>query len=166
MKPPNDCYPDRLAGPGAAGCDCGSMATVHLPGAWTAEKTAAPAEAEFAGGDFAMAGARAYGRATRHGRAANTVTQSQVPQQRLIIRNADMTIVATDTEAALTQIAQMAMPGSGGCWVVSSNVYQSTETSKRATSRFASRPRGSRAYRRHRRAGRARGEPEHVGPGT
>lgn len=49
-------------------------------------------------------------------------------QERLIIRNAEMTIVATDTEAALTQIAQMAINGGG--WVVSSNVYQSTETSK------------------------------------
>ncbi len=49
-------------------------------------------------------------------------------QERLIIRNADMTIVATDTEAALAQIAQMAENGGG--WVVSSNVYQSSETTK------------------------------------
>ena len=45
-----------------------------------------------------------------------------------VIRNADMTIVATDTEAALAQIAQMAENGGG--WVVSSNVYQSSETSQ------------------------------------
>ena len=49
-------------------------------------------------------------------------------QERLIIRNADMTIVATDTEAALAQIAQMAENGGG--WVVSSNIYQSSETTK------------------------------------
>lgn len=57
-------------------------------------------------------------------------TAAQVPagQQRLIIRNADMSIIASDTEAALTQIAEMA--NNGGGWVVSSNVYQSTETSK------------------------------------
>jgi hypothetical protein len=55
---------------------------------------------------------------------------NQVPagQERLIIRTADMSIVATDTEAALTQIAAMA--DSSGGWVVSSNVYQSTDTSK------------------------------------
>lgn len=94
------------------------------------EEAAAPAEAEFyAEGDFAMAGAPApMVEQPAMDQAANTVTQSQVPQQRLIIRNADMTIVATDTEAALTQIAQMA--DNGGGWVVSSNVYQSTETSK------------------------------------
>ncbi len=49
-------------------------------------------------------------------------------QERLIIRTADMTIVVPDTEAALAQIAQMAE--SGGGWVVSSNIYQSSETSK------------------------------------
>lgn len=55
---------------------------------------------------------------------------NQVPagQERLIIRTADMSIVATDTEAALAQIAAMA--DSSGGWVVSSNVYQSTETAK------------------------------------
>ncbi len=57
-----------------------------------------------------------------------TANQPQPAQERLIIRNADMTIVATDTEAALLQIAQMAENGGG--WVVSSNVYQSSETSK------------------------------------
>lgn len=49
-------------------------------------------------------------------------------QERLIIRTADMSIVATDTEAALAQIAAMA--DSSGGWVVSSNVYQSTGTAK------------------------------------
>ncbi len=55
---------------------------------------------------------------------------SQVPagQERLIIRTADMAIIATDTEAALAQIAAMA--DSSGGWVVSSNVYQSTDTAK------------------------------------
>jgi len=60
---------------------------------------------------------------------SNTATQAQLPpgQQRLIIRTADMTIIAADTEAALARIAEMA--ANGGGWVVSSNVYQSTETS-------------------------------------
>ena len=55
-------------------------------------------------------------------------TQNQATQERLIIRNADMSIVASDTEAAMAQIAQMALNGGG--WVVSSNVYESSETSK------------------------------------
>lgn len=53
---------------------------------------------------------------------------AQPAQERLIIRTADMTIVVPDTEATLAQIAQMAE--SGGGWVVGSNVYQSTDTSK------------------------------------
>ena len=57
--------------------------------------------------------------------AANQVATSQ---DRLIIRTADMAIVAADTEAALDQI--VAMADSSGGWVVSSNVYQSTDTYK------------------------------------
>ena len=49
-------------------------------------------------------------------------------QDRLIIRTGDMAIVVTETEAAMTQIAGMA-EGAGG-WVVSSNVYQASETAK------------------------------------
>ena len=90
----------------------------------------------YAEGDFAMAGAPAPALATMApvaelaivDSAANTAAQPPADQQRLIIRNADMTIVATDTEAALAQIAQMAENGGG--WVVSSNVYQSSETTK------------------------------------
>ncbi len=83
----------------------------------------------YAEGDFALAGAPApAAEQPAMDQAANTTAQSQIPQERLIIRNADMTIVAADTEAALTQIAQMAENGGG--WVVSSNVYQSSETSK------------------------------------
>ena len=94
------------------------------------ESEEAPAEAEFyAEGDFAMAGAPApVVEEAAMDQAANVVAQPQAVQERLIIRNADMTIVAADTEAALTQIAQMAENGGG--WVVSSNVYQSSETSK------------------------------------
>ena len=57
-------------------------------------------------------------------------SSAQLPagQQRLIIRTADMAIVATDTEQTLAQIAAMA-DNSGG-WVVESNVYQSTDTAK------------------------------------
>ncbi len=57
-------------------------------------------------------------------------SSAQLPagQQRLIIRTADMAIVATDTEQVLAQIAAMA--DSSGGWVVESNVYQSTDTAK------------------------------------
>jgi len=53
------------------------------------------------------------------------ITQSQLPagQQRLIIRTARMSIVATDTEETLDAIAAMA--NNSGGWVVSSEVYQS-----------------------------------------
>jgi hypothetical protein len=60
--------------------------------------------------------------------AADTASQVVPGQERLIIRTADMSIVATDTEEALTRIAEMA--NSSGGWVVSSNAYQSTETAK------------------------------------
>jgi hypothetical protein len=118
----------------AVGCG-GAMATESV-----AVEQMEPEEAArddfYAEGDFAMAGAPAPALATMApvaelaivDSAANTAAQPPADQQRLIIRNADMTIVATDTEAALAQIAQMAENGGG--WVVSSNVYQSSETTK------------------------------------
>lgn len=57
-----------------------------------------------------------------------TATQLPAGQERLIIRTGDMGIVVTDTEEALNRIAEMAE--SGGGWVVSSNIYQSTGTAK------------------------------------
>ena len=60
--------------------------------------------------------------------ASQTANQLPVGQERLIIRTADMSIVAADTEATLAQIAALA--DSSGGWVVSSNVYQSTDISK------------------------------------
>lgn len=53
-------------------------------------------------------------------------TQTDIPQQRLIIRTADMAIVVTDTEAAMKTIAQMVEENGG--WVVSSSAYQYSET--------------------------------------
>jgi hypothetical protein len=57
---------------------------------------------------------------------ANTAVQPG--QERLIIRTADMSIVVTDTEDALTRIAAMANENGG--WVVGSNVFQASETAK------------------------------------
>ncbi|MFO7679144.1 MAG: DUF4349 domain-containing protein [Chloroflexota bacterium] len=53
-------------------------------------------------------------------------TQTEIPQQRLIIRTADMSIVVADTEAAMKTIAQMVEENGG--WVVSSSVYQYSDT--------------------------------------
>ncbi len=53
-------------------------------------------------------------------------TQTEIPQQRLIIRTADMAIVVADTEAAMKTIAQMVEENGG--WVVSSSAYQYSET--------------------------------------
>jgi hypothetical protein len=101
---------------------CGGRATESI-----AEESAdfyagsAPMEAPMASDMVVMEGEMAV---------AEFDAANQVPggQERLIIRTADMAIVATDTEAALDQIAAMA--DSSGGWVVSSNVYQSTDTYK------------------------------------
>lgn len=52
----------------------------------------------------------------------------QAPQERLIIRTADLSIVVEDTEEALADISQMAEQNEG--WVVRSNVFQSGENAK------------------------------------
>jgi len=104
---------------------CGGRATVS-------EEAVAPQSPPMAGDAYYaesdMAGAPA---AVQEAPAPQDDTGSGIKntvQERLIIRTADMTIVVPDTEAALARIAQMAE--SGGGWVVSSNVYQSSETSK------------------------------------
>jgi hypothetical protein len=60
--------------------------------------------------------------------AGETANLQPASQERLIIRTGDMTIVVTDTETAMAQIGGMA-EGAGG-WIVSSNVYQASETAK------------------------------------
>lgn len=62
---------------------------------------------------------------TADGTAANQVP---LPQERLIIRTANLSLVVTDTEEALDRIAQMAEENGG--WVVNSNVYQYNENAK------------------------------------
>lgn len=51
-----------------------------------------------------------------------------VPEERLIIRTANLSLVVEDTEAALDTIARMAEENGG--WVVSSNVFQYNENAK------------------------------------
>lgn len=53
---------------------------------------------------------------------------SEAPQERLIIRTGDLSIVVTDTEEAIAQIT--AMVEANGGWVVSSSLYQYSETAK------------------------------------
>ncbi|PID85169.1 MAG: hypothetical protein CSA11_04535 [Chloroflexi bacterium] len=69
-----------------------------------------------------------YGGAYAEAPAANDPidAQAEIPQQRLIIRTADMSIVVADTEAAMKTIAQMVEENGG--WVVSSSVYQYSDT--------------------------------------
>ena len=61
------------------------------------------------------------------GVAANSAA-APLPQERLIIRTADMHLVVTDTENALRLIANMANENGG--WVVNSNVFQYDEHAK------------------------------------
>ncbi len=49
-------------------------------------------------------------------------------RERLIIRTADLSIIVTDTETTMTQIAEMAEANGG--WVVTSGLYQYNETAK------------------------------------
>jgi len=108
---------------------CGGRASESVAVTRTVSETIVEEGEYYAEGDFAMAGAPApAAEMPAMEEAADTASQVPAGQQRLIIRNADMTIVATDTEVALAQIAQMAENGGG--WVVSSNVYQSSETTK------------------------------------
>ena len=51
-----------------------------------------------------------------------------IPQERLIIRTANLSLVVEDTEAAMATIARMAEENGG--WVVSSNVFQFDENAK------------------------------------
>ena len=51
-----------------------------------------------------------------------------IPQERLIIRTADLNLVVEDTEVALATIARMAEENGG--WVVNSNVFQYDENAK------------------------------------
>ncbi len=104
----------------SAAVACGSRADQSVEAVRTVSEVvseeyagAAPAEMPVAAGDFA---------------ATDSSAQLPAGQERLIIRTADMSIVAADTEQALAQIAAMA--DSSGGWVVESNVYQSTDTAK------------------------------------
>ncbi len=104
---------------------CGSQASYDesLP-------AAAPMEMEMAPEEAAMDTMDSDGAAFRDTAVANSVTvaQTELPQERLIIRTADLSIVVPDTDEALAAIGQMAEANGG--WVVNSSVYQYSETAK------------------------------------
>ncbi|MCP5095993.1 MAG: DUF4349 domain-containing protein [Chloroflexi bacterium] len=54
--------------------------------------------------------------------------QEQFPQERLIIRNAELGLVVSDTDEAIFKITEMTE--SNGGWVVNSNVYKYNEDAK------------------------------------
>jgi hypothetical protein len=103
---------------------CGGMASQESAMAPAmAPEPAMDFEAEEMAGDFDDG--MAYSETDRSaGEALNT--QTEIPQQRLIIRTADMSIVVADTEAAMKTIAQMVEENGG--WVVNSSAYQYSET--------------------------------------
>ncbi len=98
---------------------CGGMAMEEA--SYAPEPAMDYAEAE-------MAGDYDDGVSYSNDRAANEAieAQTEIPQQRLIIRTADMSIVVADTEAAMNTIAQMVEENGG--WVVNSSVYQYSDT--------------------------------------
>ena len=99
---------------------CGGMASQEM--SYAPESPMDYAEAEVAGDyDDGVS----YAESDRSNNEALN-TQTEIPQQRLIIRTADMAIVVADTEATMKTIAQMVEKNGG--WVVSSSAYQYSET--------------------------------------
>ena len=78
--------------------------------------------------DFAAAGEDGAGFGAVANSAASIQQQAQIPQERLIIRTAELNIVVADTEASLSAITEM-IEANGG-WVVNSNLYQYSENAK------------------------------------
>jgi len=78
--------------------------------------------------DFAAAGEDGAGFGAVANSAASIQQQAQIPQERLIIRTAELNIVVANTEASLSAITEM-VEANGG-WVVNSNLYQYSENAK------------------------------------
>lgn len=99
----------------AAACASAGSSAPSMPGVYSSADQARP-EAE-----SAVSGEEA-------GYTQNSASPLPSGQQRLIIRTADMSIVAADTEKALDDIATLA--DSSGGWVVSSEIYQYGDSAK------------------------------------
>ena len=117
---------------------CGAASDSGEPFSRVAEPLAAPAmemeameEAAFfaADSDDAFIGGEdgaSFGASINN--AASVEQQAQVPQERLIIRTADLNLIVADTEATMGAITEMVE--SNGGWVVNSSLYQYGENSK------------------------------------
>lgn len=95
---------------------------------------AAGGEADFAMDESAMEAevmeeSAAFETADDTGFSTSTAQQAPLPEERLIIRTGELSLVVTDTEETMAQIAQMAE--SNGGWVVNSSVFQAGENAKR-----------------------------------
>ena len=86
------------------------------------------AEAEEMVADSAVGGEDGAGFGAAANSAASIEQQAQIPQERLIIRTAELNIVVANTEASLSAITEM-VEANGG-WVVNSNLYQYSENAK------------------------------------
>lgn len=101
-----------------------------------AESAAPPMERETMGeastadiaADFAAEGEESSGFGVAANSAALAEAQAQIPQERLIIRTADLNLIVTDTEATVAAITEM-IEANGG-WVVNSSLYQYGENAK------------------------------------
>jgi hypothetical protein len=80
------------------------------------------------GADYDMVNADGSGFATGSTASASVEQQAQIPNERLIIRTADLNIIVADTEAAIGTISEM-VEANGG-WVVNSGVYQYRDDAK------------------------------------
>ena len=87
----------------------------------------APALEETAGEAVPLATAPAFRTVAESAGQEFSLVQD-IPQSRLIIRTADMSIVVKDTEEAMATITQMVEENGG--WVVSSSVFQYSENAK------------------------------------
>lgn len=115
---------------GLALAACGGGAAEFSSGAAEAPMEREMEEAFFAEDavDFAGADGEVADLGTTANSAASIEQQAQIPQERLIIRTADINLIVTDTEATIGAITEM-VEANGG-WVVNSSLYQYGENSK------------------------------------
>lgn len=104
---------------------CGRSETATLESPFTQESSL-DSDADFAAAEAPMEEAAFR---TTESLAANTPNQvNDLSQERLIIRTGNLSIIVADTEATIAQI--VAMVEANGGWVVSSSLYQYSETAK------------------------------------
>lgn len=103
---------------------CASQAEMEMAAGAPAYDTASSVDDSFYGAESEEG---FYDQSTSNSAAASSLPQGEI-QERLIIRNGNLSIVVEDTEAALASISELASSSSG--WVVSSNLYQYSGNAK------------------------------------